>query len=385
MKRSEINPFILSNGEGMTNAELAEKCGISANAVSIRKSRLGVLFNPDMPETIGEVVEKKSALRKEKDKSKHTAKENKFLYDRIDTLESELDVMKGLDSAISEHVIVPQFGTGESEATAFVLLSDWHIECEVTSASTNGLNVYNLDIASARADECFNKIVRLLRKEQQDVKIVELVLWLGGDFIDGRLREESLETGLLGIMPAAIFVQDLLEAGLKFLLENTKLNITVVTSVGNHSRITHKISAAREQDNAVETMVYHQLASRFNDERIKFIIKDSYHTYLPVYGYMCRFHHGTRVRYMGAMGGIHTNMVKKKLTWDKGIPADFDFLGHHHTYLPVGSGGGYIINGSMIGDTPYGLDFGHQPPKQAFFLIDKKRGLTVTMPILFKR
>lgn len=384
MKRSEINSFILSNGERMNNHELAIKCGISSNAISIRKSRLGVLFNPAVVESVSEVVEKKTELKRQKEKSRGVEKENKFLYDRIETLEEELDVMKGLNSSVSEHVIVPSLGTGESEATAFVLLSDWHAECEVTSASTNGLNRYNLDIAKARADECFNKIVRLVRKEQQDVKIKELVVWLGGDFIDGRLREESLETGLLGIMPAAMFVQDLLESGLKFLLENTKLNITVVTSVGNHSRITHKISAARECDNAVETMIYHQLASRLSSKRINFVIKDSYHTYLPVYGYICRFHHGTRVRYMGAMGGIHTNMVKKKLTWDKGIPADFDFLGHHHTYLPVGAGGGYIINGSMIGDTPYGLDFGHQPPKQAFFLIDKKRGLTVTMPILFK-
>ena len=145
-----------------------------------------------------------------------------------------------------------------------------------------------------------------------------------------------------------------------------------------------KISSARECDNAIETLLYYQLSSRLSCERMKFIIKDSYHTYVDIYGYVCRFHHGTRVRCMGAMGGIHTNMVKKKLTWDKGIKADFDFLGHHHTYLPV-AGGGYVFNGSLIGDTPFGLDFGHQSPTQAFFLLDKKRGLTVTMPILFSQ
>jgi hypothetical protein len=48
-------------------------------------------------------------------------------------------------------------------------------------------------------------------------------------------------------------------------------------------------------------------------------------------------------------------------------------------------GGNFVSNGSLIGWSSYAVSIKaeFEKPKQAFFLIDRKRGKTVSAPILF--
>ena len=297
-------------------------------------------------------------------------------------LRSELDALHEVRRNIKTHVIKPQKSDGESEATIVAVASDWHVEEEVMFSQTNGLNRYNLDIAKSRSQTFFSRIVRLARKEQQDVTIKELVLFLGGDFITGRLHEENLEACLLRPIDATIFAQELLNSGIKFLVENTKLNITVVCKVGNHSRITKRVHHGTEAGNALETMMYHNLHAKRGSERVKFVIETGYHTYMKIYDFTARFHHGHNVQYGGGVGGLTIPLNKAVHSWNLTKRADFDFLGHFHDYMTYRR---FVVNGSLIGYNAFAVAIKaeYQPPIQAFMLIDKRRGKTVHIPILF--
>ena len=129
--------------------------------------------------------------------------------------------------------------------------------------------------------------------------------------------------------------------------------------------------------------MYLNLAKRFEGEkRIKFIIPRSQHYYLEVYGKTIRFMHGHNIRYYGGVGGITVPLNKAIAQWDKLQRADLAVLGHFHQFL---DGGRWLVNGSLIGYNAFALanKFEYEPPKQAFFLWDKRRDKSVVAPITF--
>ena len=310
------------------------------------------------------------------------------LLDVIEEVEAQRDEAIGLrDAPRNPIVIEPKSRTGKSEAVAVAVASDWHIEEPVEPSSVNGMNEFNLEIAEMRAKMFFERTLRLVKKERQDVKISTLVLGLLGDFITGNIHEEMLVTNLLKPMDAMLKARDMLEGGIRFLLENSDLSIVCVCCVGNHSRITKKVYAASEHGFALEWMMYHDMRRAFaNEERVQFVIEDSYHTYLPIYDYLVRFHHGHAVRYQGGVGGLTIPLNKAIAQWNKGRVATLDVIGHWHQYMPARQGG-CVVNGSLIGYNGFALRIkaGYEDPTQAFFLIDRDRGVTCHWPILFER
>lgn len=179
-----------------------------------------------------------------------------------------------------------------------------------------------------------------------------------------------------------MFAQELLQSGIQFLLNNSELKLTVVCVCGNHGRITAQTHISTEQGNSLEYMMYHSLKSRFIDPRVTFVIGDGYHTYLPIYDKVIRFHHGHAIRYGGGVGGITIPVNKAIAQWNKAHWAHRDVFGHYHTLMSMSN---FCANGSLIGYNAFALsikaDF--ERPQQAFFLVDKARGFTVHVPILF--
>lgn len=125
--------------------------------------------------------------------------------------------------------------------------------------------------------------------------------------------------------------------------------------------------------------MYYTLAQRFPTIRWQFA--EGMLTYLDVYDKKIRFHHGDAI-YFGGINGPYTYLNRKIQEWDKAIRADYSVQGHLHQWI-LGSRR-WLINGSLVGYTPFtvGICGEYQPPIQAFFLLDKKRGVTVQIPIL---
>lgn len=292
------------------------------------------------------------------------------------------EIRKGVDTT---YKIEAREGSGTSEATPIVVASDWHSEEIVKPAQVNGLNEFNLDIFEKRATRFWQSSLRLIRLLNQDVKITTVVLGLLGDFITNDIHdaENSESNGLLPI-DAIINVQSKIIAGIEFWLNHSTYNFIIPCKVGNHSRTTKTTRYASESGHSLETLMYVHLVAHFrNEPRVKFIIDDSYLTYLNVYDLTIRFHHGHELKYAGGIGGIFIPAFKAVAQWDKGRQADLDIFGHFHQSK---DGGKFMCNGSLIGYNAYAIrnKFDFEPPQQQLVLIDKKRRRTFSCPVLLK-
>jgi hypothetical protein len=194
----------------LTKVEIADRLGI--HEATVRRSILRLkLVRPE--KEYDEVI-----LHQEKKQEKDLKGEHKKLLDRMFVLQSELEASKSLKRYTHAEPFKILPSTGLNEATAVVMASDWHVEEKVRPESVSGLNKYTLEIAEARAGEFFSATVKLLRKEQRQIKIPNMVLFLGGDFISGYLREEDGANCQLLPMQAALFAKKLLKSGIQTLL-----------------------------------------------------------------------------------------------------------------------------------------------------------------------
>src|SRR5262249_8494702 len=154
---------------------------------------------------------------------------------------------------------------------------------------------------------------------------------------------------------ASLFAQDLITGGLKFLLENGDFKtIKIPCSYGNHGRTTQKKKIATGAKNSFEWLMYNNLARQFADEpRVEFQIADGYLTYVDVFGYLCRFHHGDAIGYQGGVGGVTIPLNKFIARANQQCVAALDSLGHFHQHLAYSYVNKFQINGSLIGFGPY--------------------------------
>lgn len=381
MKRERINDFIRAN-QKLSRRELAEKCGISIDAIRQREQAMGLPREWKHPKAIiGESIEADREKMRTAETAKQTASRYKEALSHIAALEKKVEVLLDIKKSETIHSIVPYKGQ-ESEATAVVLASDWHVEERVSRAKTNGLNEYSLAISKNRADQFFSRLVKLVNKEKQDVAINHVIIALLGDFITGNIHEELPALCEAPPTRAILIAQEYIASGIQYVLDNSDYALTVVCTCGNHARITKKVHWGNEQENSLEYLMYHNLRQRFEGPRVKFVISEAYHCYVQVYGMTVRFHHGHTIKYQGGIGGITVPVNNKIMRWSKNpMKVDLDCFGHFHQLV---DGGQFICNGSMIGYSNMGSLFGgYERPQQSLFLIDKTRGRTVHIPILF--
>lgn len=353
--------------------DVCKSIGLSKHLVKKRMNELGLVFKLD---------EIKLTQIKQADKSYRKKFEN--AVSRITELEKLNDLnneLKGQPIKTYKIVSSKSESDGGSEATAIVLLSDWHYEENVKSQQVNGLNSFNREIAKQRIEKLFKVIARLIKVHKNEYSINTLVLALLGDFISGSIHDDLKEGNDIQPTQAIYEVQCLIASGIKYLLQETNIKLVIPCSTGNHGRITEKIRVSTSYGNSLEFLMYNQLRDYFeNEERVHFIINDSYLTYMEIYEYKARFHHGDAIRYGGGIGGLFIPAFKAISQWNKSKYADWDFFGHFHQ---LKDGGNFITNGSLIGFNSYAIRIkaDYEKPKQAFVVIDKERGFDVVRKI----
>lgn len=387
--KDHINNFIVENpqlsyAEGVV--EIKRRFGIVLTPEAYRKRyrRLKMpakMNNKQTKATWADVDQDVKLASARTDKNVTTQKYN-LLIRRTRELEKEIEAFGEIQNAKQTWHIKPLQKNAIGEATAVAVASDWHIEETVDPRTVNGDNEYNLNIARKRAEEFFQAILKHISRESSAIKIDTLVLALLGDFITGNIHEENLENCSLRPVEATLYAYDILSAGIEFLLKDTKLKLVIPTAVGNHSRITKKVHASTERGNSLEMFLYAMLSKRFNNKRVTWIQSGSYLTYVTVYDNLIRFHHGHAIRYGGGVGGLTIPAHKAVMRWNKQKNATLDVFGHHHQRWDTGR---FIANGSQIGYNAFALSRGYEfdEPMQQFFLVDKKRGVTVRAPILY--
>jgi hypothetical protein len=299
----------------------------------------------------------------------------------VESLEKQLGIALSLGKTrIRPHPLSVSMND-KAEAVAIALASDWHVEETVESASVNGLNEYRLPIAKTRIEKFFSTIARLTEIERGGAKIDDLILWLGGDLMTGMIHEELAESNSKTPTQVILWLQDRLADGLATLKPHFK-RIIIPTSYGNHGRTTIKTRHATGAAHSYEWLLYRILEGRFHgDQQIEFQIADSYFNFMEVYGRRLRFHHGDALKYNGGVGDISIGVNKAIAAWNRSPNrADLDLFGHWHRYQQNSN---WLCNGSLIGFNAYALSIkaSFEPPLQTYFLLDKKRGRTMTSPI----
>lgn len=305
-------------------------------------------------------------------------RQNAALFQALDRAETKCDVLLALDD--SEHVREWQRPkrADKGEATAVLLWSDWHVEQVVTKAETNGINEWGPRHAEKAAQILIDRTIDVvLPRYRLAAKIDELVVWLGGDFVEGQHREEQKARNALSPVRAAQFAESLLETSLNELAKRSDAKrITVVTSTGNHDRTTEKTWAAGRNDTSFATLIYDHLRKLFRDHpKIQWQAEEGEATYLDVYDFKSRFVHGDAIKYRGGRDGLAGPAMLQLRKWNDALFADFTFFGDKHTYL-WSDQGGFVANGALCGPAAYSMRYGRSQACQAVAIIDRNRGMT---------
>lgn len=312
----------------------------------------------------------------------------KSSLDVIDDMEAELVSARLINARdINPIEIVPSVGTkGSNEATAVLMVGDWHSEEIVNPATVNDMNDHTIEIHQQRQNRLWDKAVKLIHLIKEGVEIPTIVLALLGDFITNELHDaDSAENNALRPIDAMMMVEDELAGGINFLLEHTSSNLIIDCHSGNHARTTHKVRIASEKGHSLEHYAYSHLARLFADEpRITFRVNEGYHSFINIYDVKVRLHHGHAVKYNGGVGGLTIPANKAIAQWNKETNVDLDLFGHFHQAF---DGGNFLCNGSMIGYNAFAkfIKAGYEPPKQTLLIIDKKHGRTCTWPIYVQK
>ncbi len=99
-----------------------------------------------------------------------------------------------------------------------------------------------------------------------------------------------------------------------------------------------------------------------------------------MYGRTIRYVHGDETKFGGGIGGITIPIYKAMARWQTVRQAQLTVIGHYHQWTSLSD---LIINGSLIGYSPFSLSIGarFEPPVQDMTLLDPKRFKGISMPL----
>lgn len=392
-KNDQIRKFLLENPERLRCDYVltGQEFGTTSEAVrSIAKRLRAVMKAPPAleeqevevaPIEINELV----LMRREQAEIKSLKKQLERTVQEYQKLSDAYDIALNLKTS-NVNRSIPKIDVNKksgNEATAIVQISDGHFGKVIVPSTVNGLNEYNPDIAKKRMQHCAENTIKLIKKEREDVKIDNLVLILGGDFLENsQLHNHSEMTTSMSPMEETLFSREILHKYIKTVCEYGNFKkIAIACTRGNHSRITHRMVASVDYRMNYETILYSILKDDFSKEAIEWTIPDSEVAEVEVYGKMLRVVHGHQIKFQGGVGGLTVPLNKYVMRMDQINKAFYNFVHHYHnlSYPTVRT----TVNGSIVGYDPYAMSIGcsYEPPMQSFQLLDSKWGMTIKAPI----
>lgn len=247
--------------------------------------------------------------------------------------------------------------------TPIIMWSDWHVEGVVEKSNTHGLNEFNPKIAKNRIQDLVKQCVQYIKNFKH--KHTEVVLWLGGDFIEGWIHEELAQTNAMSPIEATQYAIDLLHESILELYKNIPKSkkLTILCNYGNHSRITQKMQHGNQEKTNYEHLIYSQLQKLHPKCNFVFSNEIGYYTFKK--GGTVRFCHGHQIRSIAP-----ASVERWKSQVNKYLNADLTIFGHFHTMSTPAKD--VVINGSVKGfdEYAYGLGLSFDEPRQGIITFD---------------
>ena len=338
-----------------------------------------------MANTRWQEIERSSTAKAHRAEVDDLRQQLKKYQQTVEELDAQLDVLsllKEQKTTGSTFSVTAKKERGD-ETAAVLVVSDWHVEETVDPKTVSDLNRFNLEVADRRIEKLTQSALRLTDIERGGTDIPVLVLALLGDLMTGYIHEELREENSLSPTQTLLWLRERVSRMIRTIRDKGQFReIIIPCSFGNHGRTTVKPRHSTAYKNSYEWLLYKVLEQDFTDG-VRWLVGESYHTYLDVYGKTFRFHHGDSIRYQGGIGGLTIPLEKAIASWNKARVADLDIFGHWHTSQQNPK---WISNGSLIGYNAYALSIkaGFELPQQTYFLFDKKRGRTGTWPVFLE-
>ena len=330
-------------------------------------------------------IERSSTTRAHRSEVDDLKKQIASYQQAIEELSASMDVASLLKESPSGNrtYAIERKGKSSTESAAVVVASDWHCEESVDPRTVSHLNTFNLEVADQRIERFAKSAIRLLEIQRGGCDIPICILALLGDLMSGFIHEELREENELTPTQTVLWLKERVAKFINtFRKEGGFDHIIIPCSVGNHGRTTVKPRHGTSWKNSYEWLLYKILEQEITD-KVTWVIGESYHTYLDVYGKTFRLHHGDGLKFQGGVGGLTIPVEKAISNWNKGRVADLDIFGHWHQSQQNPK---WVSNGSLIGHNAYSIAIKapYEPPQQTLFLFNAKRGRTGTWPIFLE-
>lgn len=347
-------------------------------AISVRRKILPspLINNPNDPLVMkGQIRRLTDALKKaEAEALNHTIIREKIL--QLNRNVTDTDVPTWMVKPDTSH---------SKPGVPTLFISDLHWAEVVDGKQINGVNRYNLEIASQRMERLVDRAVRLCEIVSPNFDYPGIVVPLGGDMLSGNIHDELTATNEVNSMPALLDLFETLASAIKQLRKHFgKVFLPCVT--GNHGRDTKKIWGKDRHHTSFDWLLYCFLAKHFADNKnITFLIPDGTDAYYKIYDHAYILSHGDQFRggdgVIGPLGPIiRGDHRKRSRNMQINMAYDTMILGHWHQYIQLQR---LIVNGSLKGydEYAYGNNFPYEVPQQALWLTHPKYHITYRMPV----
>lgn len=315
----------------------------------------------------------------------------KQLDDALKKVADLEDIRKAVFNLKPENLRVPEWQTRASSKAssipeiATLFTSDFQVGEVIREEELEYPNSYNPDVFCERYRRLVRTSVKLLEREDPQMRYPGFIYLRGGDAISGNIHADLAETQSLTCVEQTQLVAEEEIRGLEELLRAVP-QVTVYSVPGNHDRTTPKPRSKR-----FVALTYDQLCiwtiekyfSAKGEKRIKFITPPSGDAYYSVFSTNYLLTHGDRIGsrggqgFVGPAGTISRGIQKVRQQQARmGRSVNYVLTGHFHVAMDLPNG---IANGCLAGFSEYAkseLRAEPEPPTQTMFWTHSKWGLT---------
>ncbi len=336
--------------------------------------------NRSLAQTVAAAVERDSVEARLRAELSETKAKYKAALARLDVADAEIRKHHEL-AGVGLKKLKPVARKGKRpQATAVLVLSDWHVEELIRPEDCRGLNEYTLDIADRRIQTLASKAAMLIEHEKHLTDIRRIVVAAIGDFITGHIHDDCIERCQLPPLAATRWAGERLNGVIDRMAEIAP--VLVATATGNHGRTTKKPRVSTENDHSYEQNLYLTLAAAERRKNVAWQVGVGYHNIVDLDGFILRAHHGHALSYGGGVGGLTVPTNKAIAQWNSAQRADLDVFGHWHQFIHVPYR--FVANSCLCGHNAYAdrIKAEYQPPSQSLIVIDHNhRRVTKVLPV----
>jgi len=328
----------------------------------------------------GEVIQGITAMSRQLGRARTEAS---VLKAQVRELEADLDqaeIRSQLFTQLAGHTYKPPAWLTKppkkSSGVVCTILSDTHFDEVVKPEEIGFRNEYNREIAVARLENYFQKVILLTKDYITGINYEGCVLFLGGDIFSGDIHEELTQTNEDTMLSSVIFWTEQITAGINLLAEHFNY-VHIPCVVGNHGRRTRKPRAKLRAKDNFDWFLAKTLEQRFIDnKKVTFEVATGADLMVDVQDTTYLLTHGDQARGGGGIGGIWPPLMR--LVARKRNNTDFDYmvLGHFHQLIMAPSSG-FLLNGSLKGYDEYAAieNFAYEVPQQALWINVPEKGI----------